>query len=303
MRVPDADQSESAQIQPSKLAGPTEIPQPLQPAPTLTPAPVAPTIAPLPNAAKTSAPEPTTAARPILRVLADRLNVREGPSTDYAAVTQVTSGTILTPIEIGPDSTWFQVQLDSGRIGWVAASLVELSTKQVKLPSVSAPPLPACTTPADPSFANTWQRSEFGCATSVTQTVWAAWQFFERGGMLWRSDTDQAYAFFTEDGWSALPERWKEGVPIASRGNPPAGRQAPVRGFGYVWGQRDDVFNGLGWAIDSEKGFCATVQSFEYGFMFRSSTVEFCQDQLYNNARQPGWSPTLLSARDNGYWR
>ena len=92
------------------------------------------------------------------------------------------------------------------------------------------------------------------------QLIWAAWQTFERGYMLWRSDTDEAYAFIegTPRRWLAIDERW-DGSAVIGRGNPPAGLLTPERGFGYVWGLRDGLFSGLGWAEASEKGFCALV--------------------------------------------
>jgi len=151
-------------------------------------------------------------------------------------------------------------------------------------------------------LAGLWSRAEFGCATAAAAITWAAWQPFERGHMLWRRDTDAAYAFFNSGRWLELPERWHDGLAIPSRGSAPGGLQAPVRGFGYVWGIRDDLYNGLGWATDQEEGFCALVQPFAQGFLLRSSTVESCWQGLYNFAREPGFGLTSLQVQSSGTW-
>ena len=121
--------------------------------------------------------------------------------------------------------------------------------------------------------------------------------------MLWRSAADAVYAFGQqgERRWLEIPDRWS-GQAIRSRGNPPSGRQAPVRGFGYVWGERDDLFALLGWATDQERGFCFTLQPFERGFLLRSKAVQSCTpENLYNQATSPGWSPVSLAAYGGGW--
>ncbi|HXF61167.1 MAG TPA: sugar-binding protein, partial [Caldilineaceae bacterium] len=92
--------------------------------------------------------------------------------------------------------------------------------------------------------------------------------------------------------------------PGVDRGAPPPGLQAPVRGFGYVWSRSDELFNGLGWATDQERGFCAVIQNFEHGFMARSTNVPSCTAEgLYNHATAPDFSPVLVAASDDGRWR
>ena len=133
--------------------------------------------------------------------------------------------------------------------------------------------------------------------------MWAAWERFERGAMFWRSDTDLSYIFFNEGQWAPVNEHW-DGKDVPSRGNPPQGLYAPERGFGYVWGIRDDLFNRLGWAKEQEKGFCALIQSFDKGFILQSSPTEFCTpDNLYNHTHDPDWTPLFFSATADGQWR
>jgi hypothetical protein len=147
-----------------------------------------------------------------------------------------------------------------------------------------------------------YSEAELGCATGEVAIVWGAWQPFERGAMLWRSDNDEAYVLFGDGRWLPIEEGWN-GEPPSGRGEPPANRVAPERGFGWVWSTRDDVFQQIGWATDREKGFCAAIQQFERGFLLRSSDVPSCTpDGLYNHAAQPDWRELALAVHENG-WR
>jgi hypothetical protein len=155
----------------------------------------------------------------------------------------------------------------------------------------------------EPLFVPLQNQDEFGCATGAASIVWAAYQPFERGSMLWRSDRDTSYVFYSNGSWSPIEEGW-DGGPMADRGAPPPGLQAPQRGFGYVWSHSDEYFNGLGWARDQEKGFCALVQDFEKGFMLRSTDVPSCTaENLYNFATAGDWTPLLVAAGDSDQWR
>ena len=164
-------------------------------------------------------------------------------------------------------------------------------------------PTPPCTISVDPVLTPLSSEAELGCARTAAGTVWAAWQTFEGGSMLWRSDMDRTFVLYANQTWFPVLERW-DGVPPSGRGDPPPGLQAPVRGFGYVWTNRDDVFRGLGWATDAEKGFCAYIQDFDRGFILRSSDVASCTDEnLYNNATAADFTPLALAAAESGRWR
>lgn len=170
------------------------------------------------------------------------------------------------------------------------------------LPSTFTPVVASCQRAVYTAFAAVYDAGRLGCAVNDAGLMWSAWEAFERGYMFWRSDNNRAYAFFTDNSWLPVNERW-DGQPIPSRGDPPAGLRAPERGFGYAWGVRDDFFQRLGWASDQERGFCAVIQNFERGFILQSSNVEFCQDNLYNHARAPEWQPLLLIVVNDGSWR
>ncbi|MEZ4705905.1 MAG: restriction endonuclease [Caldilineaceae bacterium] len=170
-------------------------------------------------------------------------------------------------------------------------------------PTVAATATP-CPQQVDGKFAGLYSRSALGCATASQQIVWAAWEPFERGYLLWRKDTDAAYAFYGLNGgrWYRINQTWDGGA-IPDRGAPPPGLQAPERGFGFVWAASDEIFQTLGWATDKEKGFCAAVQTFDYGFILQSEPVPSCtSDGLYNQATAGDWRPVQLVAYNDEQW-
>lgn len=225
--------------------------------------------------------------------LDDGQRVAETPTTGIPTYAQTPLTTVLTATGVAGSTPTSQV----AELATVAAA-----------PTVQPTPLLTPTHPAtcdqgvNAPLTALYQQNELGCAVEPGAVIWAAWEPFERGAMLWRSDIDRAYAFFNDGTWMTIDERW-DNKEIPSRGDPPVGLQAPIRGFGYAWAIRADLFNRLGWATTEEKGFCALLQSFEGGFIFQSDTVEFCQEQLYNQARAPEWSPLRIVVTYDGIWR
>lgn len=169
-------------------------------------------------------------------------------------------------------------------------------------PTVVASATP-CPQGPESRFAALYEQSQLGCATSGVNIVWSAYEPFERGFMLWRSDSNKSYAFYSDGSrWFPIDEKW-DGGEIPDRGAPPPGMQAPVRGFGYVWSIRNDIFEALGWATDKEKGFCAAIQTFEDGFILESDLALSCTpDRLYNQALAADWRPIRFVAYSGGLW-
>ena len=200
-----------------------------------------------------------------------------------------------------------------------AAPLIEPTPTNTVVPPATVPPATVPPTAEEPtvktcgiaahSSLRAWYDSDrLGCATGEMNIVWAAWQPFERGTLFWRSDTDLAYAFVgaPQLQWFELRERW-DGSSTAERGDPPsdsqANLQAPVRGFGYVWGVNDALFDAIGWATEGEKGICLAVQSFEEGTILQSSKAQSCtEDNLFNHAQAGNWIPFTTVAYANGGW-
>ncbi|MEQ8671943.1 MAG: LysM domain-containing protein [Aggregatilineales bacterium] len=98
----------------------------------------------------------------------------------------------------------------------------------------------------------------------TTTSVQGAYQPFENGFMLWRSDPDGIYSFqnngfvnyFSGSVYQALPENPVTDVP-------PPNRFKPVQGFGRVWGNVDTERSALGWALAQEQGYTMTITRFE----------------------------------------
>jgi serine/threonine protein kinase len=177
--------------------------------------------------------------------------------------------------------------------------------------STPIPPTPACALAADPQLAPAWDRTRLGCPTAGASMIWAAWEPFERGYMLWRSDTDSVYVLNMQDGtnlfagtWQLRTEKWDGSNPDGVGLSPPPGLHEPMRGFGWLWrtylgGPGSQV----GWAREEEKGFCANIQPFESGLVFGSSTVTYCQDEMFNWATHPSFTPLLFALYGDGTWR
>ena len=104
----------------------------------------------------------------------------------------------------------------------------------------------------------------------------AAVQHFEHGLMFWLQDRDEIWTLIDSplDGqfyWRILPNLWSEGQPeVDPSVRPPAGRFQPKRGFGSAWrlggGSYGPQRADLGWAIDEEAGFGATLFYYPQGF-------------------------------------
>jgi hypothetical protein len=274
------------------------------PTPTASPSSTeTPTATPTPTPSVTLTVTPTTGA-PMAVVELDPLNLRAGPDTVFGLVAVLREGDALTVLGKSADAGWLQVRTEDGKTGWVAAAYVTLATPLDRVAVAAAPPTPAaCSIAVADDFFGRWNRAELGCPVTISAVVWSAYQPFERGLMLWRQDTDRAYVFYNRGDWFASAEDWPEGAPVNNRGGAPAGLQEPHRGFGYLWGRDDAIFAGLGWATDTEKGFCARVQGFEKGFLLRSYPYGTCQGGLYNFAVEPGFGLTFLAALDSGTWR
>ncbi len=101
-----------------------------------------------------------------------------------------------------------------------------------------------------------------GCPSGPERKIGASYQAFENGMMLWRSDTNEIYvfysdgtaAYFLEGDYANLSEPDLEEAP-------PLDRHAPIRGFGKVWANAPGVREKLGWAFDEEQGYNASFQS------------------------------------------
>jgi hypothetical protein len=95
--------------------------------------------------------------------------------------------------------------------------------------------------------------------------IWAAYEPFERGHMVWRSDTREIYVLYADGSYETFEDTWHEGDPVDIPGTPPPGLHAPVRGFGNLYAHRSRVREGLGWATAPEAGYTMGVETIRGG--------------------------------------
>ena len=131
---------------------PTDIPPSSTPSPSSTPT-MLPTAfsTPLssPTVALTAAPtlvsSPTIEPLPVAVVIASRLNIRGGPSTNYQILTTVDAGALFDVVGQLSDGTWYQlccVGDDNNAFGWVLAESVNVLDLADEIPvAVDIPPL------------------------------------------------------------------------------------------------------------------------------------------------------------------
>ena len=99
-------------------------------------------------AAELSAPTPTPVSQPVVQS-STAMNVRGGPSTDYAVVGALNAGDQVDIIAKNPQGDWWQVTLTNGTLGWVYGALVQATgdTSAIAVAS-DIPAAPPTATPA-----------------------------------------------------------------------------------------------------------------------------------------------------------
>jgi hypothetical protein len=98
------------------------------------------------------------------------------------------------------------------------------------------------------------------CPDGPALTVFAVWQPFEGGNLIWFSDSGHIYMLTHADGRVRIYEdRYVEGQPDPGD-IPPEGRFTPIRGFGQLWQALGGASSVLGWALAPETGFDSARQ-------------------------------------------
>ncbi|MAS36719.1 MAG: hypothetical protein CL610_22130 [Anaerolineaceae bacterium] len=98
------------------------------------------------------------------------------------------------------------------------------------------------------------------CPQDPARVLFAAWQPFEGGVMIWFSDTEEIWVLTNEDQRvQVFPDTYNEGEPDPQF-EAPENRFTPVRGFGRVWQALDGPDGPLGWALYDETGYDAARQ-------------------------------------------
>ncbi|MBZ0289050.1 MAG: hypothetical protein K8I30_15635, partial [Anaerolineae bacterium] len=98
------------------------------------------------------------------------------------------------------------------------------------------------------------------CPQVPPRALFAAWQPFENGAMLWFSDTQQIWVLTDDDHRVQIfDDLYMEGAPDPEA-EAPDGLYTPTRGFGRVWEELGGPDSDLGWATTPEIGFDSARQ-------------------------------------------
>jgi hypothetical protein len=113
-------------------------------------------------------------------------------------------------------------------------------------------------------YAYFFESAPEACPLFEPSETWAAEQPFENGRMVWleevRDETSVTQrpilVFYNDGSYEQYQDTWTEDEPERDPSiEPPEGLLQPIRGFGKVWRENDDVRDGLGWATVPEQGF------------------------------------------------
>ena len=101
-----------------------------------------------------------------------------------------------------------------------------------------------------------------------TEDQQVAVEKFEKGTMVWSGE--KVYVINNDGTVKEYQDSFKDGMQLKSGAIPPtAYLQEPVRGFGKVWRENNDVKEKLGWATEKEYLSNAKVTTYENGSLFR----------------------------------
>ena len=160
----------------------------------------------------------------------------------------------------------------------------------------------ACQVQTHANLDHLWSQSELGCPLVAGGILWSSWQPFQRGHMIWRQGDDAVFVLVNEGAWDRFEDSWDDQDYSSARGTPPEGLQAPVRGFGLLWEENDEIYADLGWATAEERGFCAMFQQYENGFLLLSDSTPSCLDGHHNEATELDFALHSLKALDDESW-
>jgi hypothetical protein len=266
----------------------------------------------------TSCAQPTPDAEAVARALVSiwATQTAEAPTLQptFAVAEEPAPTATIEPTPASPETTATATREVEPTVPQATAT--SAVTSAATLPAtrtVAATPPSDCAIATDAELTAAWDAARLGCPTAPAATTWAAWQPFERGALFWRSDLDWTYALHYSNGtdshsgdWQTGEDawRWDDSFPEGRDLTLPPGRFEPIRGFGYVWNNfLDGPQSELGWGTDEEKGVCVTLQPFENGLIFKTNRIQFCENQFYNRATDPGFAPLFFNLHEDGSWQ
>ena len=100
----------------------------------------------------------------------------------------------------------------------------------------------------------------------IVQEIIVSEQQFERGRMFYLQPTDEIWVMFEDPNglggrWELFDNTWEEGMPeLDPELETPEGLSQPIRGFGKLWRENDELREALGWALETEVGHVTTYR-------------------------------------------
>jgi len=107
------------------------------PRPTFTETPSPSPVPPTPSDTPTPTPTPPVLGR--VSTVQDAVNMREGPGVTFPAIVGVTNNTDVVILAANEDRTWYNVRLEDGTEGWIAANLIFVLPSPTPQPTPTAP--------------------------------------------------------------------------------------------------------------------------------------------------------------------
>ena len=130
------------------------------------------------------------------------------------------------------------------------------------------------------------------CPEEPARTVFAVFQPFERGALLWFGDTRQIYVLTENGRLRVYQDSFVEGMPDPAD-VAPEGLLTPVRGFGRLWETLGGATGPLGWATAPEVGFDSARQA--AGRTSYTTYIQGTDSRVYAFTEIPGVAV--------GYWQ
>ncbi len=129
------------------------------------------------------------------------------------------------------------------------------------------------------------------CPEDPARSIYAVWQPFEHGVMIWFSDVKQIYVMSDDGQFRVYEDQYVEGMPDPHE-QAPNGLLTPVRGFGLLWELLGGADNPLGWAVAHEVGYDGARQA--AGHTSYTTYLLAPNDIVYAITQIPG--------QEVGYW-
>jgi hypothetical protein len=212
-----------------------------------------------------SASDATLSPSPVVASPTPQLNGTTVADAANTAIAVAVDGTVTARLQ----SAATAVALTPGAVATFAATA--LSTPIAAATAVAGCPVQPIRGFGLVYTANPNVASRLGCAVQPEAGTSSVVQLFDGGVMLEFGNSKQILVLQNKGStWSNVQDTYQTGqvLPTPSTA-PPAGRVAPVNGFGKVWLERQDIQSQLGWPTGPEQQFpTGASELFAHGRMF-----------------------------------